>query len=103
MLHAVPAKMTIVTRAQPASSTTTARRQRSLPLAALVYLTLVAYPLYIDWQSGLWISPEQLIRQLATQGQSSARKSSRWQRWQVKLSYLVQTLLQRPSLPQLMR
>ncbi|HEH9412208.1 TPA: capsular polysaccharide biosynthesis protein [Aeromonas salmonicida] len=80
-----------------------ARRQRSLPLAALVYLTLVAYPLYIDWQSGLWISPEQLIRQLATQGQSSTRKSSRWQRWQVKLSYLVQTLLQRPSLPQLMR
>jgi capsular polysaccharide export protein len=80
-----------------------ARRQRKLPLAALVYLTLVAYPLYIDWQSGLWISPEQLIRQLAVQGQSSGRKSSRWQRWQVKLSYLVQTLLQRPSLPQLMR
>ncbi|WP_421188534.1 capsular polysaccharide biosynthesis protein [Aeromonas sanarellii] len=80
-----------------------ARRQRKLPLAALVYLTLVAYPLYIDWQSGLWISPEQLIRQLAAQGQSSGRKSSRWQRWQVKLSYLVQTLLQRPSLPQLMR
>ncbi|GKQ77214.1 capsular polysaccharide export protein [Aeromonas caviae] len=79
------------------------RRQRTLPLAALVYLTLVAYPLYIDWQSGLWISPEQLIRQLAKQGQSSTRKSSRWQRWQVKLSYLVQTLLQRPSLPQLMR
>ena len=80
-----------------------ARRQRSLPLAALVYLTLVAYPLYIDWQSGLWISPEQLIRQLAAQGQSSGHKSSRWQRWQVKLSYLAQALLQRPSLPQLMR
>lgn len=80
-----------------------ARRQRSLPLAALVYLTLVAYPLYIDWQTGLWISPEQLIRQLAEQGQSSTRKSSRWQRWQIKLSYLTQTLLQRSSLPQLMR
>lgn len=80
-----------------------ARRQRSLPLAALVYLTLVAYPLYIDWQTGLWISPEQLIRQLAAQGQSSTRKSSRWQRWQIKLSYLTQTLLQRSSLPQLMR
>ncbi|MFM4704717.1 capsular polysaccharide biosynthesis protein [Aeromonas bivalvium] len=79
------------------------RRQRTLPLAALVYLTLVAYPLYIDWQSGLWISPEQLIRQLAEQGQSSSSKSSRWQRWHVKLSYLTQTLLQRPSLPQLMR
>lgn len=80
-----------------------ARRQRSLPLAALVYLTLVAYPLYIDWQTGLWISPEQLIRQLAEQGQSAPRKSSRRQRWQIKLSYLAQTLLQRPSLPQFMR
>ncbi|HDZ8856112.1 TPA: capsular polysaccharide biosynthesis protein [Aeromonas dhakensis] len=80
-----------------------ARRQRTLPLAALVYLTLVAYPLYIDWQTGLWISPEQLIRQLAQQGHSSARKAGRWQRWQLKLSYLAQTLWQRPSLPQLMR
>ncbi|MFU1552775.1 capsular polysaccharide biosynthesis protein [Aeromonas sp. A04] len=80
-----------------------ARRQRSLPLAALVYLTLVAYPLYIDWQTGLWISPEQLIRQLAEQGHSSTQKSSLWQRWQIKLSYLAQTLLQRPSLPQFMR
>ncbi|MEV3823218.1 capsular polysaccharide biosynthesis protein [Aeromonas dhakensis] len=80
-----------------------ARRQRILPLAALVYLTLVAYPLYIDWQTGLWISPEQLIRQLAQQGHSSARKAGRWQRWQLKLSYLTQTLWQRPSLPQLMR
>ncbi|MFQ1859921.1 capsular polysaccharide biosynthesis protein [Aeromonas veronii] len=74
-----------------------ARRQRSLPLAALVYLTLVAYPLYIDWQTGLWISPEQLIRQLAKQGHSSAQKASRWQRWQVKLGYLLQTLMQRPA------
>lgn len=80
-----------------------ARRQRSLPLAALVYLTLVAYPLYIDWQTGLWISPEQLIRQLAEQGHSSTQKSSRWQRWQIKLSYLTQTLLLRPALPRFMR
>ncbi|WP_339014813.1 capsular polysaccharide biosynthesis protein [Aeromonas popoffii] len=80
-----------------------ARRQRNLPLAALVYLTLVAYPLYIDWQTGLWISPEQLIRQLAEQGHSSAHKSSRCQRWQIKLSYLTQTLLQRPALPRFMR
>lgn len=68
------------------------RRQRPLSLAALVYLTLVAYPRYIDWQSGLWMSPEQLIRQLAAQGHSSSQKASRWQRWQLKLSYLVQTL-----------
>ncbi|MFM5038754.1 capsular polysaccharide biosynthesis protein [Aeromonas veronii] len=75
-----------------------ARRQRSLPLAALVYLTLVAYPLYLDWQTGLWISPEQLIHQLAKQGHSSAQKASRWQRWQLKLGYLFQTLMQRPPL-----
>lgn len=68
------------------------RRERTLPLAALVYLTLVAYPRYIDWQSGLWMSPEQLIRQLAVQGNSSSQKASRWQRWQLKLSYLAQTL-----------
>ncbi|PSS46517.1 beta-3-deoxy-D-manno-oct-2-ulosonic acid transferase [Enterobacter sp. FS01] len=68
------------------------RRQRTLPLAALVYLTLVAYPRYIDWQSGLWMSPEQLIRQLAVQGNSLSHKASRWQRWQLKLSYLAQTL-----------
>lgn len=68
------------------------RRQRALPLAALVYLTLVAYPRYIDWQSGLWMSPEQLIRQLAVQGNSSSQKASRWHRWQLKLSYLAQTL-----------
>lgn len=68
------------------------RRHRTLPLAALVYLTLVAYPRYIDWQSGLWMSPEQLIRQLAAQGNSSSQKANRWQRWQLKLSYLAQTL-----------
>ena len=67
------------------------RRQRNLSLAALVYTTLVAYPRYIDWQSGLWMSPEQLIHQLAQQGNYSGQKSSRWQRWQIKLSYLAQT------------
>ncbi len=80
-----------------------ARRQRSLPLAALVYLTLVAYPLYLDWQTGLWISPEQLIHQLTKQGHSSAHKASRWQRWQLKLGYLFQTLMQRPSLSPFLR
>ena len=80
-----------------------ARRQRTLPLSALVYLTLVAYPLYLDWQTGLWISPEQLIHQLATQGHSSAQKASRWQRWQLKLGYLIQTLMQSPSLSPFLR
>lgn len=68
------------------------RRQRTLPLAALVYMTLVAYPRYIDWRSGLWMSPEQLIRQLAVQGNSTSQKTSRWQRWQIKLRYFAQTI-----------
>ncbi|WP_424588124.1 capsular polysaccharide biosynthesis protein [Buttiauxella sp.] len=75
------------------------RRKRTLPLAALVYLTLVAYPLYMDWQTGLWMSPEQLISQLAAQGQSSSRKASRLQRWQLKLRYLAQALFQRSHFP----
>ncbi|WP_421201896.1 capsular polysaccharide biosynthesis protein [Aeromonas enteropelogenes] len=69
-----------------------ARRQRQLPLAALVYLTLVAYPRYIDWQSGLWCSPEQLIRKLAVQKPLTVAGSSRWQRWQLKLHFLARTL-----------
>ncbi len=68
------------------------RRQRTLPLAAMVYMTLVAYPRYIDWRSGLWMSPEQLIRQLAEQGNSTSQKNSRWQRWQLKLRYFAQTI-----------
>lgn len=67
------------------------RRQRTLTLPALVYLTLVAYPCYIDWKSGLWMSPEQLIRQLAVQGNSSPQKASCWQRWRLKLSYFMKT------------
>ncbi|PTT51407.1 capsular polysaccharide biosynthesis protein [Aeromonas sp. HMWF014] len=69
-----------------------ARRQRQLPLAALVYLTLAAYPRYIDWQSGLWCSPEQLIRKLAANKPLAMTGASRWRRWQLKLHFLVDTL-----------
>lgn len=69
-----------------------ARRQRTLPLSSLVYITLAKYPRYIDWQSGLWCSPEQLIYLLAAQKNATAAGVSRWQRWRIKLGYLVQTL-----------
>ncbi len=69
-----------------------ARRQRSLPLAALVYLTLVTYPGYIDWQSGLWCSPEQLIRKLSAQKPPTMAGVSRWRRWRLKLHFLFDTL-----------
>lgn len=69
-----------------------ARRERPLPLAALVCLTLAAYPRYIDWQSGLWCSPEQLIRKLAAHKPLAMTGASRWRRWHLKLRFLVDTL-----------
>lgn len=69
-----------------------ARRERPLPLAALVCLTLAAYPRYIDWQSGLWCSPEQLIRKLAAHKPLAMSGASRWRRWHLKLRFLVDTL-----------
>jgi capsular polysaccharide export protein len=69
-----------------------ARRERPLPLAALVCLTLTAYPRYIDWQSGLWCTPEQLIRKLAAHKPLAMTGASRWRRWQLKLHFLVDTL-----------
>lgn len=68
------------------------RRERPLPLAALVCLTLAAYPRYIDWQSGLWCSPEQLIRKLAAHKPLAMSGASRWRRWHLKLRFLVDTL-----------
>ncbi len=70
-----------------------ARRYRNIPLSWLVYLTLVAYPHYIDWKTGLWISPEQLIRQLAMQDQAISTRLYHWQRWCLKMNYLVETVL----------
>ncbi|WP_421327356.1 capsular polysaccharide biosynthesis protein [Aeromonas veronii] len=69
-----------------------ARRERPLPLAALVCLTIDAYPRYIDWQSGLWCSPEQLIRKLAAHKPLAMSGASRWRRWHLKLRFLVDTL-----------
>ncbi|PJG57381.1 beta-3-deoxy-D-manno-oct-2-ulosonic acid transferase, partial [Aeromonas cavernicola] len=69
-----------------------ARRQRPLPLAGLVYITLAVYPCYVDWRSGLWCSPEQLIRQLTTQQPTQIAGIRHWQRWQLKLRYFTRTL-----------
>ncbi|WP_421301889.1 capsular polysaccharide biosynthesis protein [Aeromonas veronii] len=69
-----------------------ARRERPLPLAALVCLTLAAYPRYFDWQSGLWCSPEQLIRKLAAHKPLAMTGARRWRRWHLKLRFLIDTL-----------
>lgn len=67
-----------------------ARRGRAVSLAALVYITLVVCPRYIDWRSGLWMSPEQLIHQLAAQGSVPPQTARRWPRWRRRLSHLAQ-------------
>jgi capsular polysaccharide export protein len=69
------------------------RRTEKLSLAALVYATLVAYPSYIDWRTGLWTSPERLITALSHQQKIAINKSSIWQRWRVKGHALFNMLM----------
>ena len=68
------------------------RRHRTLTLSALAYITLVKYPRYIDWKSGLWCSPEQLIHLLSTQKKATTAGVKWWQRWRIKLVSFAQTL-----------
>jgi len=69
------------------------RRQRRLTLEQLVLATLVLYPSYFDWHSGLWITAEQQIRLLAAQGQGEGQPLSSQRRWSIKLGYLLETLI----------
>ncbi|EEY3927654.1 capsular polysaccharide biosynthesis protein [Escherichia coli O136] len=68
------------------------RRQRTLTLSALVYITLTKYPRYIDWKTGLWCSSEQLIHLMAGQNKTPVVGLNRWRRWRIKFNYLFQSL-----------
>ena len=70
-----------------------ARRYRNIPLSWLVYLTLAVYPHYIDWNTGFWITPEQLIHQLAMQGKAVGTGLGRWRRWYLKANYLLEAVM----------
>ena len=70
-----------------------ARRTKKLSLSALVYATLVAYPSYVDWHTGLWSTPERLITTLSHQQKIVIYKSSIWQRWCVKGHALFDMLI----------
>lgn len=70
-----------------------ARRYRNIPLSWLVYLTLAVYPHYIDWNTGFWITPEQLIQQLAMQGKAVGTGLGRWRRWYLKANYLLEAVM----------
>ncbi|QDP01938.1 capsular polysaccharide biosynthesis protein [Thalassotalea sp. PS06] len=67
------------------------RRERSISLAELVYATLVIYPRYIDWPTGLFSSPELAIAGLAEQGSTAINRDSFWQRIKTKCIYLWHT------------
>lgn len=67
-------------------------RLRKLTSAELAYITLISYPRYIDWDTGLLVTPEQLIEKMAATKTDATMEQSRLQRWQLKLNYLMETL-----------
>jgi len=67
-----------------------ARRETKRTLPALVYIALIEYPLYIDWDTGLWISPELLISKIANVKNDDIKKQSFFSRNVLKLKYFVE-------------
>ncbi|WP_299008270.1 capsular polysaccharide biosynthesis protein [uncultured Shewanella sp.] len=67
-------------------------RRRTLSLPILVYICVALYPIYIDWETRLRITPEQLIAKMADNKVNVKSQQSYWRRWQLKLSYLIETL-----------
>jgi len=66
------------------------RRLRSRTLDELVFISLIKYPLYIDWHTGLWITPELLIDKIADIKNQDINKQSFIKRKIVKLQYIVE-------------
>ncbi len=67
-------------------------RNRFLTLAQLVKIALVDYPIYIDWETGLYATPETMIEKFRSQKADMSKVQSRYQRWWLKLKYLLETL-----------
>jgi len=67
-----------------------ARRETQRTLPALVYIALIEYPLYIDWDTGLWISPELLISKIANVKNDGLKKQSFFSRNILKLKYFFE-------------
>ncbi|MBU3003369.1 capsular polysaccharide biosynthesis protein [Paraglaciecola arctica] len=65
------------------------RRETQRSLLELVYVALIEYPLYIDWQTGLWTSPEILISKLSNIKNASIKKRSFISRNVLKLNSIL--------------
>jgi len=66
------------------------RRFKTITLPELVFTTLVQYPLYIDWDTGLWVTPELLIDKIADGKNQDIKKQSFWNRKLLKLQYIFE-------------
>lgn len=67
------------------------RRHRARTLPELVFITLIKYPLYIDWDTGLWVTPELLIAKIAEVKNQDIKKQSFFHRKRLKLKYVLDT------------
>lgn len=66
------------------------RRKAHRSLKELVYVALIEYPLYIDWHTGFWISPEILISKLSNIKNDGIKKQSFISRKILKLKYFIE-------------
>ncbi|MEY8204184.1 MAG: capsular polysaccharide biosynthesis protein, partial [Bermanella sp.] len=69
------------------------RRKRTLNLLELVYVSLVLYPRYVNWQTRVLTTPESVIQQLSLEGKRAVALKSTWlSRQNRKVRYLLQSL-----------
>lgn len=66
------------------------RRQKKRLLVELMYIALIKYPLYIDWHTGFWVSPELLIFKIANIKNGGINKQSFVYRNILKLKYFFE-------------
>jgi len=70
------------------------RRKRNLGLIDLVYISLVLYPRYVNWQTRSITTPESVIQQLFTERNNAQILKSSWLSRQARKSrYLLESLV----------
>lgn len=73
------------------------RRVRRRTLDELVYLTLIAYPRYVDIDTGEFTTPEDLVQTIISQRAMNNNKASRWSTRQInKMANIVRGLRYAP-------
>ncbi|NMP14978.1 capsular polysaccharide biosynthesis protein [Thalassotalea sp. Y01] len=73
------------------------RRDKNKTLEELIFATLIQYPVYIDWSTGLFTSAESVVQQIQQQHSNQKISLSPMQRIFTKLGFLWQALTMRLS------